>query len=63
MSWSDLFTALGLAAVIEGAAYAIAPEATKRAFIEFFSMPVEARRLVGLLVCTGGILLVWLARS
>ncbi len=63
MGWSDLFTALGLAAVIEGAAYALAPEATKRAFNEFFSMPVEARRLVGLIVCVGGLLLVLLARS
>lgn len=63
MQWSDLFAGLGLAAVIEGTLYALAPEATKRALADFFALPVEARRLIGLCIAAMGVVIVWMARS
>lgn len=63
MAWSDLFVGLGLAAVIEGALYALAPEATKKALGEFFALPPETRRGIGLAIAAMGVGIVWLARS
>lgn len=63
MAWSDLIAALGLAAVIEGSFYALAPEATKRAFLEFFTLPTDTRRMIGLVVALAGLGIVWLVRS
>ena len=63
MAWSDLFAALGLAAVLEGVLYAAAPEATKQALSEFFSLPAATRRMIGLVIAAVGCGIVWLARS
>lgn len=62
MDWSDLFTALGLAAVIEGVLYAAAPEATKRTMTEFMSLPTETRRRMALGIAIVGIVIISLAR-
>lgn len=63
MNWTDLLTAIGLAAVLEGILYAAFPEATKRALSEFMSLPTDTRRKAGLCVAAFGLLMVWLVRG
>lgn len=63
MHWSDLLTALGLAAMIEGILYAAFPDATKRALGEFMAMPTETRRRIALGIAGFGFVVVWLVRG
>jgi uncharacterized protein YjeT (DUF2065 family) len=63
MNWSDLFVALGLAAVIEGILYAAFPDATKQALGEFMSLPTETRRKIALCIAGVGLFIVWLVRG
>lgn len=53
--------ALGLVLVIEGLAYALAPSFIERMLETLAAMPVQARRIMGLLGIVGGLLLIWLA--
>jgi uncharacterized protein YjeT (DUF2065 family) len=59
----DLLAALGLAFVLEGAAYALAPNAMRRLMERALLMPDAQLRLSGLLAAALGLLLVWLARG
>ncbi len=63
MNWTDLLTALGLAAMIEGILYAAFPDATKRALSEFMALPADTRRKAGLCVSAVGLLVIWLVRG
>ena len=63
MSWSDLFTGLGLAAVIEGLVLALAPRRLEDALAMIAQIPPETRRLVGLGVIALGVVIVALARA
>lgn len=63
MNWSDLLTAIGLAAVIEGVLYAAFPEQMKKAMGEFMAMPIETRRMVALAIAAAGLVIVWFARG
>lgn len=62
MDWSDLLTALGLAAVIEGLLYAAFPEATKQAMSEFMALPTGTRRGIAIGIAVAGLTIVWLVR-
>ena len=53
--------ALGLVLVIEGLAYALAPSFIERMLEALAAMPLQARRIMGLLGIVGGLLLIWLA--
>jgi uncharacterized protein len=60
---ADALLGLGLVAIIEGLALALAPGQMREAPDAIARMDPERRRLVGLLAVTLGIALVWLARA
>lgn len=61
IAWAIL--TLGLVLGFEGLVFALAPARLEQALDLLRDMPVEARRLVGLLCLTAGIGLVALARA
>lgn len=60
---TDLLVALGLVLVIEGAAYALFPEAMKRMMARLESQPATLLRGVGLGSAVVGFGIVWLLRG
>ncbi|HYZ39672.1 MAG TPA: DUF2065 domain-containing protein [Stellaceae bacterium] len=58
----DLWTALALVLVIEGALYALFPEGMKRAAARALTVPPQTLRLAGLAAACAGVVLVWLVR-
>lgn len=63
MSWGDILTGLGLAAVIEGLVLALAPSRLDEVLEMLSRIPPETRRMIGLGVVTFGVVLVTLARA
>ncbi len=63
MIWQDILTALGLVAVIEGLALALAPSRLDDVLALLARMPVETRRSLGLGAIALGVVIVWMARS
>lgn len=59
----DLLVALALAIALEGALYALFPNAMRQAMAMILSQPADRIRVIGLLVCAAGVALVWLIRS
>lgn len=59
---TDLFTALALAMVVEGIAYALFPDGMKRMMLQALAMPPQHLRLVGLGAAAVGVLAVALLR-
>lgn len=57
-----LLRALGLALVLEGLCWALAPGGMRRAMRRLLREPDTALRAAGLCAMGGGIFLVWLAR-
>ena len=62
MTGSDLLTGLACVLIVEGLVYALAPSLVERLLEALRAMPVEMRRMLGLLTLTTGILLLWVAR-
>ncbi|MEM8854510.1 MAG: DUF2065 domain-containing protein [Pseudomonadota bacterium] len=60
---SDLLAAIGLVLVIEGVAYALAPQAMRRMILQMVHAPVEMMRIGGLITVALGVLIVWLVRG
>ena len=60
---SDLITALALVLVIEGALYALFPDAMKRAVLSIAEMPASMLRNAGLVAAVVGVAIVWLMRG
>ena len=60
---SDLVTALALDLVIEGALYALFPDAMKRAVLSIADMPAAMLRNAGLTAAAVGVAIVWLVRG
>jgi hypothetical protein len=60
VSW--LLLALGLVLVVEGLVFALAPSRLEEIMALLARMPVETRRLIGLLALTVGAMLIWAAR-
>ncbi len=60
MSW--ILLAIGLVLVVEGLVFALAPSRLEEMLALIARMPVETRRLIGLLALTVGVGLVWIAR-
>ena len=58
----DLWTALALVLVIEGALYALFPEGMKRVATRALLVPPQALRLAGLAAACIGVILVWALR-
>ena len=63
MDFSDLFAALGLALVLEGAAYTLFPDAMRKMMEQILALPVANVRTIGLFTAFIGVFLVWLVRS
>ena len=63
MDFSGLFAALGLALVLEGAAYTLFPEAMRKMMEQILALPVANVRAIGLFTAFTGVFLVWLVRS
>lgn len=61
--WQDVLTALGLVAVIEGLALALAPRRLDEVLAALAKMPPETRRVLGLGAIALGVAVVWLARG
>jgi len=59
---TDLWTALALVLVIEGALYALFPDGMRRAAARALLVPPQALRLAGLTAACVGVALVWLIR-
>jgi len=59
----DLLTALSLVLVIEGIAYALAPDGMKRMAAAVAQTPPRPLRLAGLAAAVVGVSLVWLIRG
>ena len=60
---SDLLTALALALAIEGAVYALFPEARKRMMVRVLAQPPSHLRTAGIVAATAGVGIVWLVRG
>lgn len=60
---SDLLTALGLVLVIEGAIYALFPDAMKRMTTKMLQVPSPNLKTAGLVAAGVGVGIVWLVRG
>lgn len=60
---ATLLLALGLVALVEGLVLALAPSRLEEILAALTGMPLEARRLLGLVAMTVGVLLVAVARG
>ncbi len=60
---TDLFTAVGLVLVIEGALYALFPQGMKRIMRQVIHLPMSVLRTAGLVAAFLGLAIVWLLRA
>ena len=60
---TDLLTALALAVAIEGALYALFPDAMKKMMLHVLAQPAGQLRTVGLVAAVAGVSVVWLVRG
>jgi uncharacterized protein YjeT (DUF2065 family) len=60
---TDVIVAIALILVIEGALYALFPEAMKRMMIRIVHEPDSTLRTAGLAAAVLGVVLVWLVRG
>ncbi|MDP7100107.1 MAG: DUF2065 domain-containing protein [Rhodospirillales bacterium] len=60
---TDLLTALALAIALEGALYALFPEAMKKFMVHVLDQPDFLLRRAGLTAAIAGVALVWLIRG
>lgn len=60
---SDLFTALALVLVIEGALYALFPEAMQRMMAQALEMPPAVLRNGGLVAAVVGFGVIWFIKA
>lgn len=60
---TDLLTALALAVAIEGALYALFPDAMKKMMLHVLAQPTGQLRTVGLVAAVAGVSVVWLVRG
>ncbi len=60
---ADVLTALALILVIEGAIYALFPEAMKRFLAQVMVLSASSLRSAGLASAIAGVALVWLLRG
>ena len=57
------FLALGLVLIVEGLVYALAPSLIDQLLVALRAMPVESRRILGLLAVVLGLIMVWVAKT
>ncbi|MCT4611332.1 MAG: DUF2065 domain-containing protein [Pelagimonas sp.] len=59
MSVTDILTGIALVLIIEGLVYALAPSLVERLLETMRDMPLDARRLTGLIALGLGVGLLW----
>lgn len=60
---NDLIAGLGVALAIEGALWALAPNAARKMLSEFAAVPNTRLQPIALAIAAAGVFLVWLARG
>ena len=60
---TDLLAALAIAIFIEGAAFALFPQALKNAMAHALAQPVTVLRTAGLIAALAAVALLWIVRS
>ena len=60
---SELVIAFGLILVIEGALYALFPNAMKRMLEQVMTIPAQSLRTAGLFSAVVGVFIIWLLRG
>ena len=55
--------AIGLVLIVEGLVYALAPSLIEDLLDRLRPLPLETRRMMGLVALAAGVLLVWLAKT
>jgi uncharacterized protein YjeT (DUF2065 family) len=60
VSVTDILTGIALVLIIEGLVYALAPSLVERLLETMRDMPLEARRLTGLIALGLGVGLLWM---
>ncbi|MBT7224367.1 MAG: DUF2065 domain-containing protein [Marinovum sp.] len=55
--------AIGLVLIVEGLVYALAPSLVEDLLDRLRTLPLENRRMMGLVALAAGVLLVWLAKT
>jgi hypothetical protein len=55
--------AIGLVLIVEGLVYALAPSLIEDLLDRLSTLPLETRRVMGLVALAAGVLLVWLAKT
>ena len=60
---AELVTALALILIIEGALYALFPDAMKRMMRAVLAQPAESLRTAGLVAAIAGVGVLWLLRG
>ncbi|MFN4087954.1 MAG: DUF2065 domain-containing protein [Alphaproteobacteria bacterium] len=60
---SDLLTAIGLALAIEGALYALFPQAMRRVMLDMLQRAPHLLRTGGIAACVVGVGIVWMVRA
>ncbi|RVV98605.1 DUF2065 domain-containing protein [Mesobaculum littorinae] len=59
---ATILLGIGLACAFEGLVFALAPRRLEEALAALQRLPIDARRLMGLVFLAGGVAMVWLAR-
>lgn len=59
----DFLTAVALAIALEGAAYALFPDAMKRMMAQVLTQPTSMLRTAGLIAAAAGVGIVWAIRG
>jgi len=55
--------AIGLVLIVEGLVYALAPSLVEELLDTLRALPLETRRVMGLVALAVGVVVVWLAKS
>ncbi len=58
---ANIFLALGLVLIVEGLVYALAPSLVEQLLEALRALPVETRRLIGLISVVFGLVFLWCA--
>ncbi len=63
MEFSDLFTGIALAFVLEGLVWAVFTNGARKAALSMADLPPSALRLYGIAAIAFGVFLVWMIRG
>ncbi len=57
------FLALGLVLIVEGLVYVLAPSLVEQLLVALRALPIDSRRILGLLALALGVVMVWVAKT